>query len=209
MKFKGEGWEFAKFLRSLEQFIWTVKGQTNLWNRMLFNLFLEVIGTIISEKKSYYILYIFFPIRIDLFSVHNVDLDLIPKSNCNVTQNPFMLKKLSSVVNVHTHVKLKLVLEITWKIFIGRKSINAMFALDSMLVLDGYENICQFIRKILLVISVERVLLMKKICCCIHTIIMLKTRLVNSLFWPSIRLGNWNTKSILNFIQILTFIGSS
>ena len=160
-------------------------------------------------KKNPTTYYIFFPIRIDLFSVHNVDLDLIPKSNCNVTQNPFMLKKLSSVVNVHTHVKLKLVLEITWKIFIGRKSINAMFALDSMLVLDGYENICQFIRKILLVISVERVLLMKKICCCIHTIIMLKTRLVNSLFWPSIRLGNWNTKSILNFIQILTFIGSS
>ena len=55
----------------------------------------------------------FFPIRINLFSVHSVDPDLIPKSNCNVTQKEFMLKKLSSVLNVHTHVKLKLLLEIT------------------------------------------------------------------------------------------------
>ena len=124
----------------------------------------------------------FFPIRINLFSVHNVDLDLTPKSNCNVTQNQFMLKKLSSAINVLTHVKLKMLLECTWKIFTGRKSINAMCALDSMLVPDGYENICQFIGNLLLVISVERVLLRKKICCCIHTIIMLKTRLVNSLF---------------------------
>ena len=31
LKFKVEGWEFAKFLRSLEQFIQTVKGQNNFW----------------------------------------------------------------------------------------------------------------------------------------------------------------------------------
>ena len=30
-KFKAEGREFAKFLRSLEQFIQTVKGQNNFW----------------------------------------------------------------------------------------------------------------------------------------------------------------------------------
>ena len=31
LKFKAEGKEFAKFLRSLEQFIQTVKGQNNFW----------------------------------------------------------------------------------------------------------------------------------------------------------------------------------
>ena len=31
LKFKAEGREFAKFLRSLEQFIQTVKGQNNFW----------------------------------------------------------------------------------------------------------------------------------------------------------------------------------
>ena len=31
LKFEAEGWEFAKFLRSLEQFIQTVKGQNNFW----------------------------------------------------------------------------------------------------------------------------------------------------------------------------------
>ena len=31
LKFKAEGWEFSKFLRSLEQFIQTVKGQNNSW----------------------------------------------------------------------------------------------------------------------------------------------------------------------------------
>ena len=36
LKFEAEGWEFAKFLRSLEQFIRTVKGQANFWNRMFF-----------------------------------------------------------------------------------------------------------------------------------------------------------------------------
>ena len=31
LKFEVEGWELAKFLRSLEQFIQTVKGQNNFW----------------------------------------------------------------------------------------------------------------------------------------------------------------------------------
>ena len=42
LKFEAEGREFAKILRSLEQFIQTVKGQKNFGNRILFNLFLEV-----------------------------------------------------------------------------------------------------------------------------------------------------------------------
>jgi hypothetical protein len=36
LKFEAEGQEFAKFLKSLEQFIQTVKGQNNFGNRMLF-----------------------------------------------------------------------------------------------------------------------------------------------------------------------------
>ena len=31
LKFEAEGREFAKFLRTLEQFIQTVKGQNNFW----------------------------------------------------------------------------------------------------------------------------------------------------------------------------------
>ena len=31
LEFEAEGREFAKFLRSLEQFIQTVKGQNNFW----------------------------------------------------------------------------------------------------------------------------------------------------------------------------------
>ena len=38
-EFQAEGREFAKFLRSLKQFIQAVKGQNNFW---FFNLFLEV-----------------------------------------------------------------------------------------------------------------------------------------------------------------------
>ena len=38
MKFKAEEREFAKFLRSLEQFIQTVKFRTIFGNRMLFEL---------------------------------------------------------------------------------------------------------------------------------------------------------------------------
>ena len=36
MKFEAEGREFAKFLRSLEQFIQTVKGQNNFVNKIPF-----------------------------------------------------------------------------------------------------------------------------------------------------------------------------
>ena len=36
LKFKAEGQEFAKFLKSIEQFIQAVKGQNNFGNRMLF-----------------------------------------------------------------------------------------------------------------------------------------------------------------------------
>ena len=31
LKFEAEGREFAKFLRSLEQFVQTLKGQNNFW----------------------------------------------------------------------------------------------------------------------------------------------------------------------------------
>ena len=36
LKFEAEGLEFAKFLRSLEQFIQTVKGQNNFWKQNAF-----------------------------------------------------------------------------------------------------------------------------------------------------------------------------
>ena len=36
LKFEAEGREFAKFLRSLEQFIQTVKGQNNFWQQNAF-----------------------------------------------------------------------------------------------------------------------------------------------------------------------------
>ena len=36
LKFEAEGQEFAKFLRSLEQFIQTVKGQNNFWQQNAF-----------------------------------------------------------------------------------------------------------------------------------------------------------------------------
>ena len=36
LKFEAEGWEFAKFLRSLEQFDRTVKGQNNFWKQNAF-----------------------------------------------------------------------------------------------------------------------------------------------------------------------------
>ena len=44
LKFEAEGREFAKILRSLEQFIQTVKGQNKFWylTECFFNLFLEV-----------------------------------------------------------------------------------------------------------------------------------------------------------------------
>ena len=37
-RIEAEGWEFAKILRSLQQFIQTMNGQYNFWNRMLFEL---------------------------------------------------------------------------------------------------------------------------------------------------------------------------
>ena len=36
LKFEAEGREFGKFLRSLEQFIQTVKGQNNFWQQNVF-----------------------------------------------------------------------------------------------------------------------------------------------------------------------------
>ena len=36
LKFEAEGWDAAKILRSVEQFIQTVKGRKYFWNRMLF-----------------------------------------------------------------------------------------------------------------------------------------------------------------------------
>ena len=36
MKFEAEGREFSKILRSLEQFIQTVKGQNNFWSQNAF-----------------------------------------------------------------------------------------------------------------------------------------------------------------------------
>ena len=36
LKFEAEGREFSKFLRSLKQFIQTVKGRNNFGNKMLF-----------------------------------------------------------------------------------------------------------------------------------------------------------------------------
>ena len=36
LKFEAEGREFANFLRSLEQFIHTVKGQNNIWKQNAF-----------------------------------------------------------------------------------------------------------------------------------------------------------------------------
>ena len=42
LKFEAEGREFENFLRSLEQFIQTVKGQNNFLTEYFFSLFLEV-----------------------------------------------------------------------------------------------------------------------------------------------------------------------
>ena len=36
LKFQTEGQEFAKFMRSLEQFVGTVKGQNNFWYHNAF-----------------------------------------------------------------------------------------------------------------------------------------------------------------------------
>ena len=58
-EFKAEGWEFSNFLRSLEQFLQKVKGQTNFWNRMLSSLVpgfffrSNILEQIIQFVKSY------------------------------------------------------------------------------------------------------------------------------------------------------------
>ena len=52
MKFKAEGQEFAKSLRSLKQFIQTVKGQNNIW-----------IGALVLFQK----LFLPFNLRINCF----------------------------------------------------------------------------------------------------------------------------------------------
>ena len=36
LKFKAEGQEFAKILRSIEKFIQTLKGQNNFWGKSAF-----------------------------------------------------------------------------------------------------------------------------------------------------------------------------
>ena len=41
LKFSAEGWKFEKNLRSLEQFIWTVKGQSNSSN-IFFKLLVDI-----------------------------------------------------------------------------------------------------------------------------------------------------------------------
>ena len=51
LKFKAEGREFSKILRSLEWFIQTVKGQNNFWNRMLFKLIPRCFKHLINSGK--------------------------------------------------------------------------------------------------------------------------------------------------------------
>ena len=41
LKFEAEVREFAKFMRSLEKFIQTVKGENNFGNKILFRVFLH------------------------------------------------------------------------------------------------------------------------------------------------------------------------
>ena len=48
LKFEAEGREFAKILRSLEQFIQTVKGQNNFW---LQNAFLTCSWRFLRSQK--------------------------------------------------------------------------------------------------------------------------------------------------------------
>ena len=50
LKFKDEGWEFSKILRSREQFIQTVKGRTSFVTECFFSLFLTVVRSNILEK---------------------------------------------------------------------------------------------------------------------------------------------------------------
>ena len=51
LKFEAEGREFAKFLRSLEQFIQVVKGQNIFGNRILFKLVPGVFSYLIKYNN--------------------------------------------------------------------------------------------------------------------------------------------------------------
>ena len=49
LKFEAEGWEFAKALSSLEQFVWTVKGQKSFCSQ---NSFLTYSWRFLRYNKS-------------------------------------------------------------------------------------------------------------------------------------------------------------
>ena len=50
LKFEDEGWEFSKFFRSLEQFIWTMKGQNSFgWQ----NAFLTWVFSGLINQNNY------------------------------------------------------------------------------------------------------------------------------------------------------------
>ena len=55
LKFEAEGQDLAKFLRSLEQFIQTVKGQNNFWypNAVLTSQIQEIRAIVIQIGKKY------------------------------------------------------------------------------------------------------------------------------------------------------------
>ena len=55
LKLEAEGREFAKFLRSLEQFIQTVKGQNNFWYTMRTNLLNWCNLVSISKNVVFYV----------------------------------------------------------------------------------------------------------------------------------------------------------
>ena len=48
LKFEAEGIEWAKCLRSLEQFIQTVKGQNNIWYSRMFFLLVPGVSYLID-----------------------------------------------------------------------------------------------------------------------------------------------------------------
>ena len=52
LKFKAEGREFAKFLRSLERFIQTVKFQNNFWQQNAFYLVPGGFSDLINQNNS-------------------------------------------------------------------------------------------------------------------------------------------------------------
>ena len=51
LKFEAEGWEFANILRSLEQFIQTVKGQNSNWKKIGFRNMQERLEKIPSKAS--------------------------------------------------------------------------------------------------------------------------------------------------------------